>query len=265
MLMSGCALRGVTRVKDLTFDKEHNLQLDVYASDKISTPKKVMIFVHGGRWKSGKKDQYKFLGRRFARKDIVFVIVDYRLSKKTDYRGMGMDVAKAVKWVSENVASYGGNNKEIFLSGHSAGGHLAALVSVDDRYFDTLKVKNPLKGSILIDAFGLDMYKFLSNESFTKNPVYYKVFGKDPLRWKDGSPVWHLSKSMPPSLIFIGGKTFPIIQEDGKEYAGKVRDYYKDTKLITCPKKSHFPMLFQFYNEENKAYSQILDFMDQYH
>jgi len=217
-IFASCASSGVKRIKDIPFDKKNNLKLDVYASEKITEPKKVLVFVHGGRWKTGKKSQYKFFGNRFARKGVVTVIVDYRLSPRTDYRGMAADVATAVKWVQENIISYGGNDREIFLAGHSAGGQLAALVSVDKRYFDSLKIVNPVKGTILIDPFGLNMYKFLSNESFKKDPVYYEVFSKDTVAWRDGSPVYHLNKSMPPSLLFVGGKTYPVITESTKEY-----------------------------------------------
>ena len=261
-MLTSCASIGVKRIKDITFDKKHQLELDVYTSAKITAPKKVIVFVHGGRWKTGSKSQYKFLGNRLARKGLVAVVVDYRLSGKADYRGMASDVASALKWVRENINSYTGDDRQIFLSGHSAGGHLAALVSTDSRYLDSLGIASPIRGTILIDAFGLDMYAFLSNESFKKNPVYYTVFSSDPRLWKDGSPAYHVSKAMPPTLLFVGGRTYPVIVEGSEEYLKAVTPFYKDTNLITIKKKKHIPMILQFYNSDNRVYNDILRFME---
>lgn len=262
ILLQSCATFGVRRIKNLPFDRAHGLTLDVYASDKITQPKKVIVFVHGGRWKTGRKSQYKFLGNRLAHKGLVAVIVDYRLSPEARYNGMATDVAKSISWVKENIMSYGGDPQHIFVAGHSAGGHLAALVSADQRYLNALDGGNALKGTILIDAFGLDMYKFLSNEKMKKNPVYYAVFGKDSVKWKDGSPRYHLGDRTPPTLLFVGGKTFPVIVEDSEEYQEALKTSYPATQLITIPKKSHIPMILQFYNKNNKAYREIINFIN---
>ena len=59
-------------------------------------------------------------------------------------------------------------------------------------------ISNPLSGTILIDAFGLDMFSFLSNEELKKHKTYYAMFGRDPEKWKDGSPIFHLNENMKP-------------------------------------------------------------------
>ena len=80
-----------------------------------------------------------------ARKGIITVIIDYRLSPSIAYKGMTTDVAMAIQWVQENIGSYGGNNNKVFVSGHSAGGHLAALIATDNQYFDSLGKSIPFK------------------------------------------------------------------------------------------------------------------------
>jgi acetyl esterase/lipase len=262
LLLGSCAFKSVTKKKDITYDTQHKLQLDIYSPKKIPKPKEVFVFIHGGRWNSGRKGQYKFLGKRMARKGIVAVIIDYRLSPSTAYKGMATDAATALKWVKENIASYGGDKNKIFVSGHSAGGHLAALVTADNLYFDSLNIPNPIRGAILIDAFGLDMYKFLSNDNYKKDKTYYAMFTSDPQTWKDGSPLYKLRAGMPPFLIFVGGKTYPYITESSSDFSNALKDYQPDIKIITAKKKRHIPMITQFFNTGNKTYKEIIGFME---
>lgn len=261
MVFGSCSFKLVKTSKDIKYSNSHNQKLDIYAPKKQTEPKDVLVFIHGGRWNSGRKNQYKFLGRRLARKGVVAAIIDYRLSPETAYGGMTTDVAMALKWVKENASGYGGNEQRIFISGHSAGGHLAALVSADNRYFDSLNIENPVRGTILIDAFGLDMYSFLSNKNYEKEKTYYAMFSKDPAAWKRGSPMNYISKTVPPILIFTGEKTYPAIKESNKSFLETVRRYHPDTEMIVVKNKKHVAMITQFFNSKNKAYEQIIHFM----
>lgn len=261
LLLHSCAFTPLTKSKDIVYREEHALQLDVYAPKKIKEPKDVLVFIHGGRWNSGKKSHYKFLGNRMARKGVVAVIIDYPLSPSTAFEGMTTDVAIALKWVKENITHYGGNSAQIFVSGHSAGGHLAAMVSTDNHYFDSLKIPNPIRGTILIDAFGLDMVKFLSTDQYEKDKIYYAMFTTNPETWKDGSPIYHVREGMSPFLIFVGGKTHSSITECNNDFLKAIKEYQPDAQIITVKNKKHVPMITQFLNTGNKAYKEIISFM----
>jgi acetyl esterase/lipase len=256
-----CCAPPAIRKKNIVFDSAHKLKLDVYSPEKIGTVRPVLVFIHGGRWNSGKKSQYKFFGRRLANKGVVTVIPDYRLSPRTDYRGATTDIAMALKWTKEHIGDYGGDSSKIFISGHSAGGHLAALVSLDRHYLDSLNVPDPISGTILIDAFGLDMYSFLSNESLKKHRTYYAMFGRNPDNWKNGSPMFHLKANMDPFLMFVGTKTYPVIYEGNKEFFEALKKYQPDLKPIIEMKKKHIPMMLQFYNSDNRGYEEVLKFL----
>lgn len=196
-----------------------------------------------------------------GRKGVVTVIIDYRLSPTTTYTGMTTDVAIALKWVKENITTYGGDNNKIFVSGHSAGGHLAAMVSTDNHYFDSLKIPNPICGTILIDAFGLDMYKFLSNDQYEKDKTYYAMFSRNPEIWKQGSPIYHMREGMPPFLIYVGGKTYPSIKEGNIDFLKALKTYQPNTQVLTVKNKKHVAMISQFLNTGNRVYREIIDFM----
>lgn len=251
----------VTRSKGLIYDPEHKLALDVYSPRKIIKKKDVLVFIHGGNWRSGKKKTYKFFGKGFARKGIVTVVIDYRLSGVTDFRGMGQDAAKALKWVKENISSYGGDDTRIFLSGHSSGGHLSALVTTDQDFFKKENIGNQVRGTILIDAFGLDMYTYLKNSQNAKDSIYFPAFTKDPVNWKKGSPIYFIDKQSPPFLMYVGGRTYPAIKKYSATFLEALKPFQPEAKSILVKRKKHVPMIAQFYNPSTKRYDEIIEFM----
>lgn len=259
-LVASCSFRPITKSKDLIYDGK-NLKLDVYAPKKTEQAKEVLIFVHGGNWNSGKKSIYKFFGKGMARKGIVTVVINYRLSPEVQYREMTADVAASVKWVKENIATYGGDPSKIFISGHSAGGHLAALVATDNKYFNSLKLSKPLKGAILIDAFGLDIYDYLSLNQYKADTMYYSTFTKDPSNWRKGSPTHFVNADMPPLLILVGEKTFTGITRDNYNFWVEAKKFQPALRLSTIKNKKHVGMILQFYNPWNKNYDKIIRFM----
>ena len=266
-IFSSCAFKSVIRSKNITYQKADSTtntaeeKLNVFAPRKHKQLKNVLVFIHGGNWNSGKKGLYSFLGNRFARKNVVTVIIDYPLSPQASYNQMAMASAKAVKWVKDNISKYGGDPDKIFISGHSAGGHLAALLAIDNNYFDTLDIKNPIKGAILIDAAGLDMYGYLNTAGLPSDHTYFTTFTHDPKVWKEASPMYHLHNGMPPLLIYQGGKTYSTIAESADRFMVAIKQYVPDQQRNIVKRKHHIPMITQFFNPYNKRYKEMIAFM----
>lgn len=268
-LTSGCAFKSIHRSKNIAYLPANAAtgkpaqKLNVFYPKK-KEPKEVLIFIYGGNWNSGRKGIYSFFGNRLARKGVVAVIPDYPKSPKANYNEMANDMALAVKWVKENIASFGGDPNKIFLSGHSAGGHLAALIGIKDTYFDSIGIANPVKGLVLIDAAGLDMYGYLQEEGFEEGHTYLNTFTNDPKIWKQASPMYFLHNSMPPMLIYQGGRTYPSISESTERFLTALKPFVPNPNFHLLPKKKHVPMILQFFNSSNKRYGEILAFMKQY-
>jgi acetyl esterase/lipase len=263
--LSGCSFKRINKSKNIVYLKQPgktDLELNVFAPKKFKEPNNVLIFIHGGNWNSGKKSQYNLLGNHFAKKGIVFVIIDYPLSPSANYKEMAISSAKSVKWVKENISKYGGNPDKIFVSGHSAGGHLAALISIDDSYFEDSGIKNPIAGTILIDAAGLDMYGYLMEEKFAAGNTYLKTFTTDPKIWKEATPLYHLHKNLPPMLIYRGGKTYDSILKSNEKFVNALKEFAPETPYHILRSKKHIPMITQFFNPWNRCYEEIIGFMN---
>ncbi|SMG15376.1 Acetyl esterase/lipase [Marivirga sericea] len=262
--LSGCK---VTKSKDISYmeqDSSTNLpekQLNIFSPKKVTNLKPVFIFVHGGSWNSGKKELYNYFGKRLARKGIVAVNIDYPLSPEYNIKDMSIAVAKSVKWVNEHIEDYGGDPSQIYISGHSAGGHLAALVSLKEEYFEELNIENPIKGAILIDAAGLDMYGFLKKKNYPAGTSYLKTFTNDSEIWKQTSPIYFIEENDPPLLIMMGGKTLPGIISSTDRFLEEYKKTNPNPNYHLQEGKKHIPMILQFFNSNNKAYDWIESFI----
>ena len=191
--------------------------LDIYVPEgsgieTSSVP--VMIMIHGGGWRGGDKANRNVTLHKvpyFISNNWIFVSVNYRLSPEVKHPAHVQDVATAIAWVKENIPAYGGDADRIFIMGHSAGAHLAALVSTDERYLEECGVGlEAISGVILLDGAGYDIRASLEdyNEGIAVDLMYINAFGREEEVWYDASPINHVSsgKSIPPFLIVYAGR-----------------------------------------------------------
>ncbi|OAB81861.1 alpha/beta hydrolase [Cochleicola gelatinilyticus] len=259
VLLNGCAVK---KTSNIDYQNERGINsetLNVFspkATQDDNLP--VLIFVHGGYWNSGNKDTYGFFGRNFAKKGVVTVIPDYTLSPKANYDEMATQIAEVVRWTEANISHYKGDPKQIYVSGHSAGGHLVALVATHPKY---LKTNNTIAGVILNDAAGLDMYGYLQKNPPTTEHNYISTWTKDPAVWKEASPIYFLSEATPPFKIYVGSKSYTSIIESNARFLKTIENFQPNISFTTLTKK-HVPMMTQFIFPWNKRYKEIINFME---
>ncbi|MES2455708.1 MAG: alpha/beta hydrolase [Bacteroidota bacterium] len=262
-LFTASAKVKVERNLDYT-DKKGDIrrQLNIYHKVRAGAAQDVIIFIHGGSWSSGKKETYWWLGRNFARKGVVAVLINYSLAPEAQYGQMGTDCALALKWVQAHIADYGGNPDRIFLMGHSAGAHLAELINSDPQYLKAAGIANPVKGLILDDSFGLDMHEYLSTAE--KDADYYnflRTFTTEPATWTKGSPLNYINNVRNPHLLFYGSKTYPAIQMQTERINKLLTTNQVDSEMHIIKGKKHVGMISQMIFGCNKLYDTILEFM----
>jgi len=130
-------------------DPRHRLDLYLPAGAAPAQPRKTLVFIHGGGWRRGTKDRYGFVGRAFARAGYVVVLVNYRLYPQVRFPAFVEDAARAVAWVRGHVRRYGGDPDQIYLMGHSAGAHIAAMLALDPSYLRAAGVPRRAIGGMI--------------------------------------------------------------------------------------------------------------------
>jgi acetyl esterase/lipase len=216
----------------------------------------VLFFVHGGAWRLGDKAHlgvYRRFGNRIARHGIGVVVTNYRLSPKVKHPAHIQDVAKAFAWTCKHIKKYGGRTDEIFVSGHSAGGHLAALLATDDSYLKaeglTLKA---IRGVIPISG----VYRL------PETPLLEPVFGEDKVVRSQASPISHARADAPPFLLLCAETDWPSC---GKRCALAFCKALQKKKCLAefheIKDRSHVSILLYAYSDHDPTGLAILQFI----
>ena len=233
-------------------------QLNVFVPRKSSaTQLPVLIFVHGGNWNSGRKGTYDLLGRNFASKGVITVIPDYTLSPEANYDEMARQIVSVIQWTKKNISQYNGNPNTIYITGHSAGGHLSALAVMNPKYgIDS----GSISGIILNDAAGLDIRNYLEENPPTVKDDYLATWTSNSELWKDASPIYFLNKNTPPFLIYVGDKTYNAVKISNNRFVNALKPFQPDVMPIRLNKK-HVPMVLQYFYPWSDRFDEIITFM----
>lgn len=179
-------------------DRKH--RLDLYLPERASGPVPVLMFIHGGGWRIGDRWQYALIGRRMAERGIACAVISYRLSPRVKHPEHVRDCARAFAWLYRNVAKYGGDPERMFVSGHSAGGHLTALLALDPQWLAAEGVPaGAIRGAIPISGV-LDIPPPGKGPKATRR-MFREVFGCDADLRRSGNPLRHLEGSGVPLLV----------------------------------------------------------------
>ena len=170
-------------------------KLDLYVPAGTG-PHPVVVFFHGGGLYNGDKHSLIELGARFASLGYLVAAPNYRLSPEFYYPAYIEDAATAFRWVWDHVADYGGDRDRIAVSGGSAGGHLTALLSVDQRYLKAqqlglrhIRASLPITGLMDAERAGRE-----------RQLLTWKA---DRELAREASPIRYVGPDLPPMLITV--------------------------------------------------------------
>jgi acetyl esterase/lipase len=185
------------RKANIAYGNDPQQLLDVYIPGKPgAAPPPLVVFWHGGRWSSGDKADYLFVGATLAQLGYVAVLPNYRHYPQVKMAGFMHDAAQAALWAAAHAESYGADPNRLYLTGHSAGAHMAALVTLDERYFAAAARSAPRIAGVM----GLSgAYDFLP----LREPDVQDMFGPPEL-YPDSQPINFVRADAPPMLLVHG-------------------------------------------------------------
>jgi acetyl esterase/lipase len=245
-------------------------KLDLYIPQgKKAFP--VLVFVHGGCWSFGDKsggDLYPKFARTLAARGIVVVLPNYRLSPWVKHPAHVKDVARAVAWTKKNAAKYGGDPKQLFVGGHSAGGHLAALLATDDEYLKAVGLsRKDLRGVVAVSGVYRIPDKLEFNWpgngekiSLQTNPFNF-VFGSDHKSREAASPICHVTAGLPPFLLLYADMDLPLIPEMTKDFAAALKDKKDDVVTQKVADRNHNNIVFDATRADDPVIRAIVEFI----
>jgi len=208
-------------------------RLDLYETDRANAP--IHIFIHGGAWRGGNGfGRAAHRAEVFVRSGAHFIAPDYVLVQDAEGSLFPMveQLRRAVVWAYQNAASFGGDSNRIYLSGHSAGGHLAGVLLVTDwlKRFDVPAdiVKGGLCASGMFDLFPVSLSSRREYVAFNDQMI------------EALSPLRHLDKLNAQVVVSYGTAESPEFQRQSREFAQALANAGKRVELLVGEGYNHF-------------------------
>jgi acetyl esterase/lipase len=232
-IINGVDTNGLSVVKDLSYGPDARNVLNIYRPEK-ATGAPMLLFIHGGSWTSGNKDEYKFVGESFARAGYVTAVMSYRLAPQNPYPAYIQDAAQALKFMRDHAPEYGGNPDALYVMGHSAGAFNAVEVVDNARWLSEAGVPfSAVKGVVgIAGPYSYDYSKYPSANAFPA--------GSNP---QDTMPANHIRKDAPPHLLLVAGDDQVVEAGNGKRMEAALKAAGVPVQLNVLPGLNHYTIV----------------------
>ncbi len=234
-----------TVLKNIPFGAHPDERLDIFPS-KIQQSK-TLVFIHGGYWHLLDKKMFRFLAADFLEYNITTVLINYPLAPRASIDDIVASCRKALRWLHDNVIRFSGDPAELYLMGHSAGGHLASMLLVEEEAkfvramisLSGLFRLEPLMLSYLNDSIGMD------HETAVKN-----------------SPVFLNPASDCPLLLVTGTDESYEFKSQSEELYHSWKSKCSDIEVLKVPQKNHYSILDTVIEKDSDLRSAIFRLMN---
>ncbi|MDX1499264.1 MAG: alpha/beta hydrolase [Woeseiaceae bacterium] len=201
------------RSADIAYGPDPRQRLDVYRPLTAQPDAPLVVFFYGGAWRKGDKAEFRFVASSLTRAGYVVVLPDYRRFPEVRFPAFVDDGAAAVAWAAANAGAYGADPTRLYLMGHSAGAHIAALLALDDRYLEAAG----LGSGAVAGLIGLSgPYDFLPIEDGYLTELF-------PEATRPASqPINFVHPGAPPALLIHGGDDDLVEAGNSERLAGRL-------------------------------------------
>ena len=228
--------------------------LDIYRTGRTAAP--VFVFIHGGAWRSGRAKDFAAPAEMFLAAGAHYIVPDFAWVQDVGGSLMVLadQVRRAIAWVYNNIARFGGDPNLLYVGGQSSGGHLAAVALTTDWQHKFGLPANIVKGGICISGmYDLEPVRLSARSR-------YVAF--DDATVAELSPMRHLDRLLAPVVVAYGTCETPEFQRQNREFAAAVKAAGKQVRLLVGEHYNHFELPETLGNPYGLIGRAALDLMD---
>ena len=210
-------------------------KLDIYRCDRPKAP--VFVFIHGGNWQGGAARDYAFPAEMFLNAGAHYIALDFIAIGEAggDLGVMAAQVRRGIAWVCRNAANFGGDPDQVYIGGHSSGGHLCGVALVTDWRREFGLPDNAVKGGLCMSGM------------FEMAPVRLS-WRRTYVRFTDAmaeamSAQRHIDRLAAPVVVTCGTFETPDFQRQSRDFAAAVKAAGKPVQLVEAPHYAHLEMV----------------------
>lgn len=233
--LSARARAACPHVTGLRYGERPEATLDLFLPPASARPAPVLLFIHGGFWRSLDAATFSFVGGAFAPRGALVAVLDYPLIPQVRMAEIVAHVRMALVWLARNAAAHGGDPGRLHVGGHSAGGQLAALAA--DRLWQRQQglpegaIRGLLSISGVFDLTPLTM-------SFQQDTL-----GFTAAECAEFSPAHRIPSGAPPMIVAVGGAETQEFVDQSMEFAEGWRRAGNDAELHVVAMANHIDIL----------------------
>lgn len=214
-----------------------------------------IVWFHGGGLTAGDKaaDVQVDIARSLAERGIAVAAVNYRLSPQATFPAYVEDAAASVAWVLGHIADYAGRPDRVFVSGHSAGGYLAAMVGLDSQYLASHEhALGDLAGVIPISGQMVTHSTVREERGLASEQPIVDV----------AAPVRHVGADAPPLLAIAGSEDLPARPEENVYFAAAMKAAgHEDTSYLEFEGRNHGTIVTRIPDADDPVAAALVDFV----
>jgi len=231
---------------DVPYGPGERQKLDIFPA--AGTRRPILIFIHGGYWRSLSKNEFSWIAPAYVQAGIAVVMVGYPLCPTVTLDDLTENVREAIGWVYRNAESFGGNPARIHVSGHSAGGHLTAMMLSTDWSTRGMPA-DPLKGGTAISGI------------YDLEPIRL-CFLNDDVRLtsemaRRNSPIHLVPKQAAPLILAVGGRETDEFLRQQEIYGDAWHGAGLPLDIVPMRADQHFSIVDGFADPSNPLFRRV--------
>lgn len=243
--------RGSRNHLDVPYGTHAMEKMDIFLAE--GTSRACLLFIHGGYWRALDKKDHAFVAREFVKRGVTVMVPNYALCPSVTIEDITRQILQACAWAYRNASNFGAPSGGIYVSGHSAGGHLTAMaLAALFPVFSPDLPANVVKAGLAIS--GIYDLRDIPNVPSINNDV--RLSAKQAPKV---SPVFYPPATRAPLYTAVGGKELPPFVEQNAELGRRWKAVLAAD--IACPDENHFSILNQLRDPSSALFKGALRMM----
>jgi arylformamidase len=215
--------------RDLAYGPGVDETLDWYSTKEVGAP--VLVWIHGGAWRNFAKKDFAFVAPPFVESGVHVVIVNFSKAPTVRIAAMIDQVRRALAWVGDNAARFGGDPARLFIGGHSSGAHMAATAVLNETTSDASRIPTVRAAFCVSGSYDLEAVMLSARSN------YLTMEGTEE---DDLSPARHVDRSTTKVLIVYADNDTDEFKRHSREYAEALRTHGLLIDEVLLPNLNHF-------------------------
>jgi len=219
---------------NVSYGESPRAVLDIFPAERAKAP--VQLYIHGGYWRGGSKDAYSFIAEPLVAAGVTTVLLEYDLCPDVTISDIVDQVHSGIAWCYHNIAGYGGDPEQLYISGSSAGGHLVVMALNHDWGSENLS-QDLIKGAVAITGV------------YDMEPVFHVSVNQDIRLTRelagDVSPMVHPPRNHAPLVVAVGQAETPGWFQMSRDFFALCSQRQIDCRYLEVPDAHHFSISAQ--------------------